>query len=409
MPAAIEAERLGKRYPLGEGGHRYVTLRETLGARLRRRAAVRRDEIWALRDVDLEVEEGDVVGIVGRNGAGKTTFLKTVAHIVQPTTGLVRVRGRVGALLEVGTGFHPELTGRENVFLNGVVLGMSRREIARRFDDIVEFAGVERFLDTPIKRYSSGMYLRLAFSVAAHIEPDVVVVDEVLAVGDAEFQKRSLGRMSELSREGRTVLFVSHDTGTVGRLCRRAVWLEHGTVRADGPAQEVLDRYLRSTVLSQARVDVAVRPDSPIQDLSLAVTDADGVPVDAPRRDEQLVFELGFTTQERMVSLDAAIFVLNRNGVRVINENVSDTGKRLGGPPQAYRIRFAVPPVLAAGDYVVGVWIGNEDQRFVRDELLRLTVLPLPDDHQDSVHGLVRPDVRWSVRTEPGGGADGDG
>ena len=226
----IQAEGLGKRYRLGESG--YATLRERLDLRSRRRAAVDNGEreVWALRDVDLEIEEGDVVGIVGRNGAGKTTFLKTVARIVRPTTGVVRVRGRVGALLEVGTGFHPELTGRENVFLNGVVLGMSRREISRRFDDIVEFAGVERFLDTPLKRYSSGMYLRLAFAVAAHIDPDVIIVDEVLAVGDAEFQRRCLGRMSEFGREGRTVLFVSHDSSAVARLCRRAVWLEQGTL-----------------------------------------------------------------------------------------------------------------------------------------------------------------------------------
>ena len=176
MAVVIQAEKLGKRYRLGEGG--YVTLREKLDVRLRRRVtSSARAEVWALRDLDLEIEDGDVVGIVGRNGAGKTTFLKTVARIVRPTTGVVRVRGRVGALLEVGTGFHPELTGRENIFLNGVVLGMSRREIRRRYDDIVEFAGVERFLETPLKRYSSGMYLRLAFAVAAHVDPDVLIVD----------------------------------------------------------------------------------------------------------------------------------------------------------------------------------------------------------------------------------------
>ena len=208
--------------------------------------------MWALRDVDFEIEEGDVVGIVGRNGAGKTTLLKVLARIVRPTTGVVRMRGRVGALLEVGTGFHPELTGRENVFLNGVVLGMSRREIDRRFDDIVEFAGVERFLDTPLKRYSSGMYLRLAFAVAAHIDPDILVVDEVLAVGDAEFQRRCLGRMSEFGREGRTVVFVSHDTGAVGQLCRRAIWLEHGKVRDDGSVESVLAAYLRDVVSETA-------------------------------------------------------------------------------------------------------------------------------------------------------------
>src|SRR4051812_3637783 len=216
--AVIRARGLGKRYRLGEGG--YVTLRERLDGRFRlRRTNGGAKEVWALREVELSIDQGEIVGIVGPNGSGKTTFLKSVARIVRPTTGSVAVRGRVGALLEVGTGFHQELTGRENVFLNGVVLGMSRREIRRRFDQIVEFAGVERFLDTPLKRYSSGMYLRLAFAVAAHIDPDVMIVDEVLAVGDAEFQRRCLGRMSEFAGEGRTVLFVSHDLGTVGRLC----------------------------------------------------------------------------------------------------------------------------------------------------------------------------------------------
>src|SRR5262245_26450585 len=230
---AIEARNLGKRYRLGQSG--YATLREKLGSRRGlQHGPTEAREIWALRDLDLEIREGDVLGFVGRNGAGKTTLLKTIARIVRPTTGVVRVRGRVGALLEVGTGFHPELTGRENIYLNGVVLGMSRREIDRRFDDIVEFAGVERFLDTPLKRYSSGMYLRLAFAVAAHIDPDVVIVDEVLAVGDAEFQRRCLGRMSEFGREGRTVLFVSHDTGAVASLCSRAVWLDAGEIKADG-------------------------------------------------------------------------------------------------------------------------------------------------------------------------------
>ena len=244
MTVVIQAAGLGKRYRLGQGG--YVTLREKLDAYLRPRAVQTngRREVWALRDVDLEIDEGDVVGIVGRNGAGKTTFLKTVARIVRPTTGVVRVRGRVGALLEVGTGFHPELTGRENVFLNGVVLGMSRREIRRRFDDIVEFAGVERFLETPLKRYSSGMYLRLAFAVAAHMDPDVIIVDEVLAVGDAEFQSRCLGRMSEFGREGRTVLFVSHQMNAVQTLCPKTLWLHKGRVEAFGPSRDVIARYL---------------------------------------------------------------------------------------------------------------------------------------------------------------------
>jgi len=379
-----------------------VTLREKLADRLRPGAVQTNGtrEVWALRDLDLEIDEGDVVGIVGRNGAGKTTFLKTVARIVRPTTGVVRVRGRVGALLEVGTGFHPELTGRENVFLNGVVLGMSRREIRRRFDQIVEFAGVERFLDTPLKRYSSGMYLRLAFAVAAHVEPDVVIVDEVLAVGDAEFQRRCLGRMSEFGREGRTVLFVSHDTGVVGQLCRRAIWLDEGRIRSDGDAPDVLDMYLRSTVQAATRVDVPLQLHSPIERLSLMLLGNRSELKDTPRRDQPLTFQIGFTARQRLVGVDAAVYVIDRHGARIINENLSDTGETISGPPQKYLISLTVPPLLAAGEYVVGVWLGNNDERLFGGELLRLTILPLPQDREESVHGAVRPAVGWSVEVE---------
>src|SRR5215207_10459431 len=245
MAAAIVTEGLGKRYLLGERADAYGTLRAAVGGLVARRARSRREELWALRGVDLVVEQGEVVGVIGRNGAGKTTLLKLIARITEPTEGVARMRGRVGALLEVGTGFHFELTGRENIFFNGAVLGMSRREIERRFDEIVEFSGVERFLDTPLKRYSAGMYLRLAFSVAAHLEPVIVIVDEVLAVGDAEFQRRCITRMSELTDEGRTVLFVSHDLGAVGRLCNRVVWIDGGRTQHDGGAAELLASYQR--------------------------------------------------------------------------------------------------------------------------------------------------------------------
>ena len=194
--------------------------------------------------MSLELAEGDVVGILGRNGAGKSTLLKLISRITEPTTGEIRIRGRVGSLLEVGTGFHPELTGRENIFLNGAILGMSRAEIRRKFDQIVAFSEIERFLDTPVKRYSSGMYVRLAFSVAAHLEPEILIIDEVLAVGDAAFQKKSLDRMSEVAAEGRTVLFVSHNLGLIRALCKRGILLEAGTVRFDGTAEEAVRTYL---------------------------------------------------------------------------------------------------------------------------------------------------------------------
>jgi len=255
MSAAIRIEGLGKRYRLARGGQRagYQTLRESLvgavTAPFRRRAggaavAERTEEFWALNDVSFDVQPGEVVGIIGRNGAGKSTLLKVLSRITKPTTGRVEINGRVGSLLEVGTGFHPELTGRENVYLNGSILGMSRAEIARKFDEIVAFAEVEKFLDTPVKRYSSGMYVRLAFAVAAHLEPEILIVDEVLAVGDAGFQQKCLNKMRECARNGRTVLLVSHQLNSVRDLCDHALWLAGGTVRMNSTVDRVLDKYL---------------------------------------------------------------------------------------------------------------------------------------------------------------------
>jgi lipopolysaccharide transport system ATP-binding protein len=248
MNARVQIRDLSKSYLLGTGKSQYVTLRDELAAFIRsplRRdvPGVVRDELWALSDVSFDVYEGDVVGVVGRNGAGKSTLLKILSRIVEPTKGEVRMLGRVTSLLEVGTGFHPELTGRENVQLNGALLGMSRKEIARRFDEIVEFSGVERFLETPVKFYSSGMYVRLAFAVAAHLDPDVLIVDEVLSVGDAGFQQKSLSKMRDVAGEGRTVLFVSHNAESVRSLCRRGVHLSAGRLVAIGTVEEALASY----------------------------------------------------------------------------------------------------------------------------------------------------------------------
>jgi homopolymeric O-antigen transport system ATP-binding protein len=251
MATVIAAEGVAKQYRLGQYQAAYGTLRESLahaGRRLRgREHRAETEEVWALRDVTFEVQQGEVLGIIGRNGAGKSTLLKVLTRITSPTLGRVEIRGRVGSLLEVGTGFHPELTGRENIYLNGAILGMKRREIAERFDAIVDFSGVERFMDTPVKRYSSGMYVRLAFAVAAHLEPEILLVDEVLAVGDAEFQRRCLGRMEELGSSGRTVIFVSHQLPAVAQLCDRAIQINGGSVVADGRPAEVIANYLHQT------------------------------------------------------------------------------------------------------------------------------------------------------------------
>ncbi len=241
---AIKVEGLGKRYALGAEAP-YATLRESLGNLVRMRPRAPKPTMWAVQDVNFAVKQGETVGIIGRNGAGKSTLLKMLSRITTPTAGRIEVTGRLASLLEVGTGFHPELTGRENVFLNGGILGMTRREIRARFDEIVAFAEVEQFIDTAVKHYSSGMYLRLAFSVAAHLEPEILVVDEVLAVGDASFQRKCLAKMEDVGHLGRTVLFVSHSMSAIARLCSRTVLLDHGRVSSDGPTHAVISQYLR--------------------------------------------------------------------------------------------------------------------------------------------------------------------
>jgi ABC-type polysaccharide/polyol phosphate transport system ATPase subunit len=245
--AVIHVEGLGKRYRVGER-ERYFALRDVITRALRapfRRNGARAsvDYLWALRDVSLDVTQGEVVGLIGRNGAGKTTLLKLLARITRPTAGFAEIHGRVGSLLEVGTGFHPELTGRENVYLSGAILGMKRAEIVKKFDEIVAFAEVERFIDTPLKHFSTGMQMRLAFAVAAHLEPEILLVDEVLAVGDLEFQRKCLGKMQEVSKTGRTIVFVSHQMNQIRRLCERAVWVDGGRLRCDGGAQEIVNEY----------------------------------------------------------------------------------------------------------------------------------------------------------------------
>ena len=254
---ALRVDHLSKLYHLGALQQRHDTLRDALVSTFKRPAlslskganvqtAERSEDLWALRDVSFEVQQGEVLGIIGRNGAGKSTLLKILSRITEPTSGRAEIHGRIASLLEVGTGFHPELTGRENIYLNGAILGMHRVEIERKFDEIVAFAEIERFLDTPVKRYSSGMYVRLAFAVAAHLEPEILLVDEVLAVGDVQFQKKCLGKMGDVAKEGRTVLFVSHNMVAVQTLCQRAFWLDTGQLKAQGAVNEIVTAYLRA-------------------------------------------------------------------------------------------------------------------------------------------------------------------
>ena len=290
MASAIVVRGLSKQYQLGQLQASYGTLRDTIANGVRRLRShefhhAPKEKIWALDDISFDVEEGEVLGIIGRNGAGKSTLLKVLTRITTPTKGRAEIRGRVGSLLEVGTGFHPELTGRENVYLNGAILGMRRREITRKFDDIVEFSGISKFIDTPVKRYSSGMYVRLAFSVAAHLEPEILLVDEVLAVGDAEFQRRCLGRMEDYGASGRTVLFVSHNMQAMAQLCNRVIWLDNGSVLKDGGSTRIVADYLQDGLGVGAREvwpDVDSAPGNDVvRLLELRAIDEDGDLVDS--------------------------------------------------------------------------------------------------------------------------------
>jgi lipopolysaccharide transport system ATP-binding protein len=349
MATAITVDKLSKRYRIGELQSAYGTLRESMTAAARR--VVRRDhrhhheQIWALRDVSFDVQEGGVLGVIGRNGAGKSTLLKILTRITTPSDGRATIRGRVGSLLEVGTGFHPELTGRENVYLNGSLLGMKRREITRKYPEIVEFAGVEKFIDTPVKRYSSGMSVRLAFAVAAHLEPEILLVDEVLAVGDAEFQRRCLGRMEDMSHSGRTVLFVSHNMQAITNLCDRAILLEGGQVIQDGPSNEVVAHYLQSGHGSgsiREWLDLETAPgDDLVRLRSARVIQDDEVAGSVDVR-KPVGIEIGFTVLREGQPVMPKIKVYDRDGD--VAFNALDTSARWQEP--------AVP-----GDYVSTAWI----------------------------------------------------
>jgi lipopolysaccharide transport system ATP-binding protein len=353
MSVAIEAEGLSKRYRIGQFQAAYGTLRESV-ARGAKRLTGRADphhrsEIWALRDVSFDVAEGEVLGVIGRNGAGKSTLLKVLTRITTPTEGRATIRGRVGSLLEVGTGFHPELTGRENIFLNGSILGMKHREIQRKFDEIVDFSGIPKFIDTPVKRYSSGMYVRLAFSVAAHLEPEILLVDEVLAVGDAEFQQRCLGRMEDLSGSGRTVLFVSHNMQAVNQLCDRAILLEEGQLTCDGDPSDVVTHYLHSARSNGARRAWSELESAPGDDLvrllSVRVVDNAGETIDTADVRRSIGIEIVYRVLRPGRAVFPKIKLLDRQGD--IAFNAMDTSGHWAD-------------ASSPGDYAATAWIpGN--------------------------------------------------
>ena len=342
----IRVENLSKKYIIGhQKQERYTSFRDVLsngakslwqGLTSDRKANSDdlSEEFWALKDVSFEIKQGDRVGIIGRNGAGKSTLLKILSRITEPTSGKISIKGRVASLLEVGTGFHPELTGRENIYLNGAILGMDRSEIKKKFDEIVAFAEVEKFLDTPVKRYSSGMYVRLAFAVAAHLEPEILIVDEVLAVGDAQFQKKCLGKMEDVGKEGRTLLFVSHQMAALQNLCQRSIWLDQGQALSDDTTQEVVSKYINcSTGLS--RISLRDRKDRKgdgkirFTSVQFQNEDWENVTCFYSGQHVKIVLSIINYTQKKLNNLNIALAIDNQIGERITNLSTEVIGSDL--------------------------------------------------------------------------------
>ncbi len=417
---AIKVENLSKSYIIRhQQEERYTALRDVitngavnLGKRLTGRGPAQdngREEFWALNDVSFEIKQGERVGIIGRNGAGKSTLLKVLSRITEPTKGRVTLHGRVASLLEVGTGFHPELTGRENVYLNGAILGMTRREIVRKFDEIVDFAGVEKFLDTPVKRYSSGMYVRLAFAVAAHLEPEILVVDEVLAVGDAEFQKKCMGKMGEAAMEGRTVLFVSHNMQAISTLCERTILLNAGCVSMLGPTRQVVERYLEVKAEQRAEAiwDFEHASGTNVVKLhAVRALNSQGEIVHDCDLTEPIILDMEFWVLQPKSRLNPSFILYNSQGVCLfMTGNLHDPqwGQH-HYEPGLYRSSCTIPGCyLNEGQHYVSVLIAlNTSVQEVRmEEVVSFHI------HDDGVTrggamgtwgGVVRPLLPWTAR-----------
>lgn len=422
---AIRAEELGKKYVIGHESEGNQTMRDailraasgfgrSLGDMVQGRAIVRGDkleEFWALRNLDFEVRRGEALGVIGRNGAGKSTLLKVISRITQPTKGCVTINGRVSSLLEVGTGFHPELTGRENIYLNGAILGMQRAEIRKKFDEIVAFAGVERFLDTPVKRYSSGMYVRLAFSVAAHLEPEILIVDEVLAVGDVEFQKKCLGRMQNVAGEGRTVLFVSHNLQAVERLCTRAIVLNKGELAYNGSVTEARRLYLagaRSWVAEKSLDEYRRQGSGEVRFTDIEFMDASGRKVAQLPAGEEFTIRLFFEAKEAVRRPQFGFALLSADGVRLFNSGSSDANFDIDEIRGVGAFDVCVTGLtLATGHFHCNISVSDQMGRYY-DYITELPLfdsvssdqLPNRRSYKQGASGIIFADVEWHFRDQ---------
>ena len=371
--------------------------------------------IWALKDINFDVKEGEVVGLIGRNGAGKSTLLKILARVTRPTEGHAELHGRIGSLLEVGTGFHPELTGRENVFMSGAVLGMRAAEIRRKFDEIVAFSEVERFLDTPLKHYSSGMQMRLAFAVAAHLEPEILFVDEVLAVGDASFQKKCLGKMSDVAREGRTIIFVSHNVAAVTRLCARCILLQSGNVLQDGSTHEIINAYLSSEIATSALREWGSSEapgDNVVRLRAVRARRFDGTTSEAFDIRHPIGIDVVFDVLEDGKDLTPNIHVFDRQGVNIfISHDIDPNWRQRSRPVGRYTSTVWIPGnFLAEGTFIVGAAITTmapTNVRLYARDAVAFQVIDSTDgdtargDYTGPLPGVVRPMLRWETSYEP--------
>jgi lipopolysaccharide transport system ATP-binding protein len=428
--SAIVVENLSKRYLIGHryssgGTYKYTALRDVIGREIRNfarqagnvvrgRQVVQGDEIeefWALQDVSFEVKQGEILGIIGRNGAGKSTLLKILSRITEPTKGRVLLQGRVASLLEVGTGFHPELTGRENIFLNGAILGMTQREIRRKFDEIVAFAEVDKFLDTPVKHYSSGMYVRLAFAVAAHLEPEILVVDEVLAVGDAMFQERCIGKMNSVAKtEGRTVLFVSHNMVAVKELCRTGLWLQDGQVQRFGSLNDVVQDYMLASHKTAGTGDFSetnIKGDGQIVLISYRVTNAAGKINPPPGTKDDILIHVKLNVAQDILYPAYGISIVNELGVLMTSINTVEQGAT-PDPLPAGEVTICVMIKNVAflpGHYTASFWVMNPQEHIyaMAESSIGFEIAQGPiygTRRVDHRWGCVFSDIRFSASTE---------